>query len=203
MDQEPEVIRRNIDVTRSALTEKLETLECQVKGTMDDARSTVEDTLHSVRSTVDDTIAAVKRTFDLRYQTELHPWPMVGASVAAGLVAGAVLSRQLFAETPATHASGIREPFAPSAPAREPAGPGIMERLKSEFSGEIQQVKSMAISTLFGVLRDSLKRAVPPNFQPQVEHLMNDLTTRLGGEPVEGPVLEPTGGTEMGGGRRW
>jgi hypothetical protein len=50
------------------------------------------------------------------------------------------------------------------------------------------------------------KQAVPPNFAPQVHHLMDDLTTRLGGEPVEGPVIEPTARAEATagfGGRRW
>ena len=32
MDQEPDVIRQQIDETRSSLTEKLETLEGQVRG---------------------------------------------------------------------------------------------------------------------------------------------------------------------------
>ena len=36
---------------------------------------------------------AVKRTFDLRYQTQQHPWLMVGGSVMAGFTAGKLLGR--------------------------------------------------------------------------------------------------------------
>ena len=41
MDQEPDVIRQDIEQTRESLTEKLETLECEVKGTIADAKDTV------------------------------------------------------------------------------------------------------------------------------------------------------------------
>ncbi|HZU37429.1 MAG TPA: hypothetical protein VFA18_16005 [Gemmataceae bacterium] len=219
MAQESDVIRRNIDVTRSSLTEKLETLECQVKGTMEEARSTVEDTLQtarctventmeSVRSTVDHTVAAVKRTFDVRLQTEQHPWPMVGGSVVAGFVAGVLVGRQLMA----THErqpnlSRVNEPFVPPPSRPEPAaqGPSWVERMAAPFQSEIQEVKSLAVSTLFGVIRDLAKQAIPPNFHGQVEHIMNDLTTKFGGKPVEGSVFEQPERpmADMAGSRRW
>src|SRR5437588_98198 len=93
MDQEPDVIRQDIDETRSSLTEKLETLEAEVKGTVQDAKNTVEDTIHNVKSTVHETVESVKRTFDLPYQVRQHPWPMLGGSVVAGFILDNVTSK--------------------------------------------------------------------------------------------------------------
>ena len=88
MDQEPEVIRQQIDQTRSALTEKLETRENQVRDTVTNAKTTVEETIGSVKSTVHETVATVKRTFDLPYQVERHPWGMFGGSILVGYLVG-------------------------------------------------------------------------------------------------------------------
>jgi len=106
MDQEPDVIRDQIDETRASLTEKIETLETTVKSTIQDARETVEGTVATVKETVEgtienvkgtiadvkesvsDTVESVKQTFDLGYQTQQRPWLMMGCSFAAGFVVG-------------------------------------------------------------------------------------------------------------------
>src|SRR5262245_5136733 len=92
MAEEPDVIRQQIDETRSSLTEKLETLEGQVRGTVREAKASVEDTIESVKASVQHSVASVKRTFDVRYQTERHPWAMVGGSVVAGFVIGSLVA---------------------------------------------------------------------------------------------------------------
>ena len=97
MASEPDVNRlhEEIDQTRADLTDKLQTLENQVMGTVTNARenvegtieqvtSTVQETVEQVTSTVQDTVAQVKKTFDLDYQIQVRPWVLVGGSVAAG-----------------------------------------------------------------------------------------------------------------------
>src|SRR5437667_3076637 len=100
MDPEPDVIKHEIDETASSLKDKLETLENEVLGTVKEATETVEETISNVKETVQDTVQAVKRTFDLRYQTEQHPWLMVGGSAAAGFVAGMFLGGRRHARRP-------------------------------------------------------------------------------------------------------
>jgi len=113
MDDEPEVIRQQMEDTRSDLTRKIEALEHQVVSTVQSTTSavtntvesvkdavqetvsavkgTVSDTVCSVKETVSDTVEGVKETLDIRHQVEEHPWLMFGASVAAGYVGGLVL----------------------------------------------------------------------------------------------------------------
>ena len=92
-ESDPNVIREDIEETRSALAEKLETLESQVRSTVEGVRETVEgaketvqETIENVSSTVQDTIGSVQQTFDVNYQMQRRPWAMMCGSVAASSV---------------------------------------------------------------------------------------------------------------------
>src|SRR5919204_269414 len=110
IDDAQRLIRQQIDQTRSSLTEKLETLEQEVRGTVQSAKATVEETIENVRSTVHGTVESVKRTFDVNYQVDRHPWVMMGGSVLAGYAVGCLLTsrsarrlgRSLFEATPSS-----------------------------------------------------------------------------------------------------
>jgi ElaB/YqjD/DUF883 family membrane-anchored ribosome-binding protein len=113
MDNETEVILEQMEGTRASLAQKLETLENQVVGTIQDATSTVaetvqqvkeavtgtvetvketvEGTVETVKGTVEGTVETVKETLDLRRQAQNHPWLMFGGSFAVGFVAGRLL----------------------------------------------------------------------------------------------------------------
>jgi ElaB/YqjD/DUF883 family membrane-anchored ribosome-binding protein len=104
MLDEPEVIREQMAETRTALTDKLETLEQQVMDTVTETTSAVTDTVESVKEaveetvtavkdTVQDSVQAVKNTFDLPRQMNRHPWLFLGASVAVGYLGGRLLGR--------------------------------------------------------------------------------------------------------------
>jgi len=110
MDDEPEVIRQQMEETRSALTDKIERLEQQVVGTVQDTTQAVSDTVTSVKEAVQDTVSTVKDTFsgtvdsvkdtvsetvvamkdalDVRGYVEEYPWASFGAAVATGFVGG-------------------------------------------------------------------------------------------------------------------
>jgi len=237
MDPEPEVIKQEIDETASSLKDKLEILEHEVLGTVKGATESVEDTISNVKETVQETISSVKetvqetvqtvkRTFDLRYQTEQHPWLMVGGATAAGFVAGLFLGgrRSSYAGRPQGYArpgrdytreqsfgtsrygtaaagpnGGSSAGVASSAASSAPAessGPGLFGRLRHNFEGEIEKVKGMAIGALFGVVRDMAKRALPPSLAPKVDEVMNSFTEKLGGEPIREPVVQMDDGHE-------
>jgi len=109
-----DVIRDQMEDTRTSLTEKLETLEQKVASTVDSAatnvaetveavKETVQETVSTVKDTVQDTICTVKETvregvgavkdaFDIPGHVERHPWLMLGGSVALGYVVGRLVS---------------------------------------------------------------------------------------------------------------
>jgi len=202
MDAEPEVIRQDIEQTRSALTEKLETLEEEVMGTVRNAKESVEETIENVTETVQETVETVQRTFDLEYQMQQRPWVMIGGSVAAGVAVG-VLANSLRPRT--FTGEGSPRPVSSSAPSPGYAGafgsqqtayappprregPTFFQSLLSRFDKEIGMVKELAIGYAAGVLRDMVKEALPA-VKERVQQVMDSATTKMGGKPVEGPVF--------------
>jgi ElaB/YqjD/DUF883 family membrane-anchored ribosome-binding protein len=204
MDAEPEVIRQDIEQTRSALTEKLETLEEEVMGTVRDAKETVEETIENVTETVQETVESVQRTFDLEYQMQQRPWVLVGGSVVAGVAVGFLAdnlraratawedsSRNVPRSRPPTEygATAFRSPQQDFTPPPRREGPSFFQSLLGRFDKEIGMVKEMAIGYAAGVLRDMIKEALPA-VKEQVQKVMDSATTKMGGKPVEGQVFQ-------------
>jgi hypothetical protein len=69
MEPSKNEIRREIEVTRAAMAEKIETLEARVGGAIQEA----------------------KRSIDPKYQTQKRPWLMVSLAVAAGYLMEGVI----------------------------------------------------------------------------------------------------------------
>lgn len=132
--------QRDMDDTRSAMTEKLEMLGEHVRETVEGAQASMEEMVENVRDTVDTTVAAVKqtvegaqasvegivenvkgtvgetvatvqRTFDLHHQMEQHPWLLVGGATVVGYLLG---SREDDRPSAAVPASTPR--FSPASP---------------------------------------------------------------------------------------
>jgi ElaB/YqjD/DUF883 family membrane-anchored ribosome-binding protein len=206
MDAEPEVIRQDIEQTRSALTEKLETLEEEVMGTVRDVKENVTETIENVTETVQETVETVQRTFDLDYQMQQRPWVLIGGTVVAGVATGYLLDglrhrttawddttryvpRYTRPEDQGGGAFGAQQ--ARYTPPRQ-EGPSFFQSLLGRFDKEIGMAKELAIGYAAGVLRDMIKQALPA-VKDKVEQIMDSATTKMGGQPVQGPVLsEPS-----------
>jgi ElaB/YqjD/DUF883 family membrane-anchored ribosome-binding protein len=113
MENEPELIRDQMQETRTALTEKLEALEQQVVNTVQNITTPVTETVETVKKTVEETVCAVKdtvqstvdtvtgaaqktaetvkETFNLPRQVERHPWLAMLGAVAVGYIGGRLL----------------------------------------------------------------------------------------------------------------
>jgi ElaB/YqjD/DUF883 family membrane-anchored ribosome-binding protein len=203
MDPQPDVIREQIEETRSSLTEKLETLEAEVKGTVQNARETVEsakeaveDTISSVKQSVQNATDTVKRTFDVPYQVNRHPFAMLGLSFLGGLALGALSggrfsSGRRLADR-MSEASVVPPQRRPEEPQRsawnrltdrlthgEPGKPGFVDKLSSQLGDEMEKVKDMAIAALVGVVADVAKKSIPV-LADKVEHLMTETASRVG-----------------------
>jgi ElaB/YqjD/DUF883 family membrane-anchored ribosome-binding protein len=198
MAEEPDVIREQIEDTRSALTEKLETLEGQVRETVQSAKATVEDTIETVKSSVQHTVDSVKQTFDLSQHVDRHPWAMLGGSFVAGFLLGNYLEgrRQtrpvgLPRMDAYSKPNGGPSPLGSMPPLAAPAQPSFLNRFLGAFDEEIDQVKGMVIGAAMGVVRDLAKQSLP-KLASQIEDVMDSATTKLGGRPVAGPLVQPT-----------
>jgi len=110
-----ELIRKQMDETRSSISEKLETLESKVSsdiqgatGAVTDTVEAVKDTVETVKDSVTDTVEAVKETvaetaetvkesvreglqsmgrwFDIPSHVRSYPWLSVGVAAGAGFL---------------------------------------------------------------------------------------------------------------------
>jgi ElaB/YqjD/DUF883 family membrane-anchored ribosome-binding protein len=188
--RQEEAIRHQMEETRASLADKLESLEQHVLGTVHEATSavsgtvenvkeTVEGTVESVKETMENVKESVKETFDLRLQTERHPWAVVGGSVAVGFALGHLLPRLMEDRMVAGMSefgdeSGPGEPVRPESLRGEPAAerPSI---LKSSFFAdligpELEKLKNYAVESLKGMVHDFIAKSVPGYDEGRDQH---------------------------------
>jgi ElaB/YqjD/DUF883 family membrane-anchored ribosome-binding protein len=190
MDPEPDVIRHQIEETRSSLTDKLETLEAEVLGTVhtardtvESAKETVEETIESVKETVANAKESVKRTFDIPYQVDRHPWGMVGLSALAGAVAGALLAGRMSPGRRVARRMSAAS-VEPLLRDEEPRRPGLLDRLGAQLGDEFEKAKELAVSTIAGVVGDVARRSIPA-LRTAVEDMMARAATHAAAPPQQ------------------
>lgn len=208
MTGEEQKIRRQMEETRSALSEKLETLEnqvvqtvqdatCAVSETVDNVKEAVQETVQSVKGTVENTVESVRSTFDLQRHMDEHPWACVGSAAAAGFISAYLFGGgQSKAERTAPRER--RESWPRTGEERRPAS-AAPSGIGSLFGDEFNKVRGIALGTLFGLVRDLVTEMVPQQLESQVTDLINRVTVKLGGEPVEGHLIHHTGNGRHGG----
>jgi len=210
MEDKQQAILKDMEETRSSLTEKLEALESQVADKVQPVAEAVErvseaaanivedvkETVHEVTDKVEETVKAVASAFDLREQFARKPWLAFGVAASTGCILGTLLggrsSSTQAASAPAprqkhgkgggngwhraaSHASAEHE-------AESQTHPGL-------FTEELQKLKGLAISSLMSVVRELAKRGLPEPIGCRVADEIDGLTSRLGGEPIQGEVL--------------
>jgi len=190
VDNELEVIHHQMEGTRASLSDKLDTLENHVLGTVHEATSAVTHTVEDVKSVVgtvsdsiQETVQSVKEAFDLREHVRRHPWMSLSGAVAAGYIGGCMLAPA----RPALEESRTREEPRVVPPAPQPPSPPQAERSSSEESSllaPLQTLKTLAIGALMNLVRDVVATSLPENLKPDVLNLVDDVTTRLGGKPL-------------------
>jgi ElaB/YqjD/DUF883 family membrane-anchored ribosome-binding protein len=157
-DARSQEIRQQIKDTRSALTDKMESLKDRVTGQVETTRNSVDDTIHSI-----------KRTFDLKHQVDQHPWPMMGGAIFAGVVLGHMSRTRRWPTTKPQHnghvqsenqfepaqANGIASTVQAS---QEPSGENHW--LQTRVQDELSRLQSEAIAAGLGVFRDWMERTL-------------------------------------------
>ena len=145
--------RRRMDATQSAMTEKLELLEQQIRETVDDAHSAVEDVVINVKETISDTADAIKRTFDISYQTERHPWVVFSGSVLVGYLLGNRRGRTF------SRSSRLGENFDAEHYRHHPQR-RLTSGVLNQFGNEIGSLKGAVMTAVIGALWKMAKQVL-------------------------------------------
>jgi ElaB/YqjD/DUF883 family membrane-anchored ribosome-binding protein len=207
MDHEAEVIKQHMLETRTDLTRKLEELEEQVAATVRGTTEAVSETVHAVKGAVENTVESVKEkvegtvetvkeTFDIPQQVQKHPWAMMAGFAALGYLGGRLLSSSATCRTSSTRFEAgrsngrpQRQPF-PREESREGAAPAtesrseVWDRLVKTFSPVLTKLSGLAIGVASGVVGKMILESVPESLRGEVENVVNEMTTALGGKPL-------------------
>jgi len=226
MANESEVIRHQMEETRTSLQDKLETLEQQVMETVETAKegvketvSTVKEAVHetvdTVKETMHDTVSTVKETFDLRHQTARHPCAMFFGAMAAGFIGGHLLQRTIGGPPHSRRAYPLSRPAYEPPPNvyRQPmfSGPtgaqqeaartakrSWWDTFTEQYQDELNKVKGLAVSTVGSLVGEILAEAAPPQLAERIREVVDGMTVKLGGQPFEEPLVSSSSGTETG-----
>jgi len=213
MDQEQDLdqIKEHMAETRVSLTDKVEKLEDTLLGTVQETLQSAENVVENVTQTVEQTVETVKESVQgsveaVRETVQETVHSVRGVLVLCGgrLVGGARLwrqdRRQRREASPAAGTGTFSAPMPAAAPARarEPEPPPEAERgswlgqLGETFGSEIAKLKGLALGATFGLLRDMVTRSVPEEMKSQLTDVFNDVTTKLGGKVIRGPLVDMT-----------
>jgi ElaB/YqjD/DUF883 family membrane-anchored ribosome-binding protein len=200
VDNELEVIRDEMELTRANLADKLGALENQVRETVSGATDAVSSTVEGVKevvSSVSETVESVTETFNVSKQVEQHPWMAFGAAVAAGFVVAQVIGRSSQpAPAPPPPAPPPPRDLHRQPPAESHAEPhngsGVLHSLESmlpDMSGVMNTVvsnlSSLAVGGLMGVIREMASGGLPEEWKGEATKLIDQVTTQLGGKPLD------------------
>jgi ElaB/YqjD/DUF883 family membrane-anchored ribosome-binding protein len=205
VDNELEVIRDEMEQTRANLADKLGALETQVRETVSGATEAVNSTVEGVKEvveTVSETVESVTETFNVSRQFEQHPWLALGAAVATGFVVAQIIGRVSQAAPAPVPPPAPELPLQPVAQT-QPAAPREQPAQQKEESGLLHSLESMlpdvkgvmgtlvgslgglAVSSLMGVIREMASSGLPQEWKGEVTQLVDQVTTKLGGKPLD------------------
>jgi len=199
MTQDTDRLREQMANTRCSISEKLDLLERRVISTVEGATTAVADTVETVKESVRESVHSVQTSLDPIRQVERNPWVTVAVSFGAGYAAGKLLEGN-HGRAPSTI---IDQPPAwphPSTSTHEMASnhgahhtdsrSGLVRQLIEPLEPEVRKLKELGIGMLFGLVRDFLHEAAPESLRSRLTEVVDDVTRKMGGEPVKGPVFE-------------
>jgi len=174
VEDEIDVIRDQMQDTRTALADKLEALESQVvstvqsittpvvetvesvkravEETVDAVKDTVQSTVSTVSNAAEQTMESVKDTFDLSKQVERHPWLMMAGAVAVGYIGGRLLLPDNTGSTGTPTTSGSPFPDTMNRATAAPEPP----RHNGHHDGARAETRESKDEGLLGSLTDTL-----------------------------------------------
>jgi hypothetical protein len=164
-----------------------------VSETVENVKEAVQETVDAVKGSVHESVETLKHAFDPARQMDQHPWLFMAGAVAVGYWGGRMLEdgdRLADVEANGYSAPAVAEPqFASTRPEMAQArSPGLVETVASQFSGELNRFKALALGAGLGLVRDLAVQSAPENLRPRIEEIADSITAKLGGEVIPGPV---------------
>lgn len=167
MVETPEIIRQQMDETKSQLSEKLETLELQVSDTVQSTGTAVNATVEAVQVTVEMITEAVhdvarftSNACNIRRHVERHPLLMIGSSFILGYLATEILMGR-----PKLAAPPVETEPCPSPPANGNGTGSATDIAAAYESGRSDSasfaLKGVATTVLVAVIQTVASHAVP------------------------------------------
>lgn len=213
-EKSPDQIEREMLSTRDSITEKVAALESQLRGTIQDATTTVQavkdvvetakEAVSTAPSVVTDvvkqSVAAVQETvesFSISECIRNNAWAAMGTSAALGFLTGFFLlggrrSRRPIAAPDRGEAFGLTRqtapPLAAVEPAAAPAEPGFFGDLFDRVGGEFRGLVDKGVATLTTSLRDSISTQIPL----LVDNVVHNFAERVANGTANG-TAEPGG----------
>lgn len=187
----PEEIRQQIDGARAALDEKLQTVESNVK----------------------ETVQAAKEKLSPAHYVESNPWACFGAAVGVGfllgqLTVGSSHSRSNHSGFSArfrglgslgensVHSNGTNgnghTNGAGGGALAGIASSGLMMAATKFFDKEIRDLRNYAIGQAMSVAREVVKGAVSPDMAPRVGEVFDRATRYMGAKPASSSASAPS-----------
>jgi len=186
-----------------------------VTETVQSVTEAVQDTVTNVSESVQETVDTVKSTFDISKHVEQYPWMMFGGAVMLGYLGGRMLpslpSTPTLTQAATTAASAVAgavssaasqaghgytsgpsqpsyasSPSSSSATASTPSsGSDWTSNLADALTPVVSQLEGLAISAVTGLLGRMALSSVPEDFMPQLKEWVDQVTTTLGGTPLD------------------
>jgi hypothetical protein len=206
--------------TVETVKETVDAVKDTVSGTVENVKDTVSGTVETVKESVSSALETIKETFNLQRQVEERPWLVMSGAVLLGFVGGKLIGnltapreRHRYREYDGGRARGAayqnvtessrpqQEPAHESSAGREESSShsgwleNVTHNLSEHLGPELNNLKGLALGTLFGVARDMVTRNLPRSLKDEVGNVFNSINQKLGGKKIEGPVF---GDTENG-----
>jgi len=162
-----------------------------VKDTVASVTDKVQETMTTVTDKFQETVQSVSDTFNLSIQMERHPWIILGGAVVAGYLIESSFGSN--SERMAPWAAATAPPPAPPPWSDRPRQAAVATPVEAEepgvFSSAVSHLRDIGVSYLMGLVRDLAKRGLPEVVGHRVADEVDALTTKLGTQPIPGPVL--------------
>jgi ElaB/YqjD/DUF883 family membrane-anchored ribosome-binding protein len=214
MEAQRAALDQKLESLENRIVATVENAREAVADTVSSVKEGFRDSVDSVKDTVETSVHAVQDTFDLPAQVDRHPWTAFGGAVAVGFVAGCILNRTGSGSAANPAAANPAVGFtsapvsAPSVPARAapswthsdekhipsaPPSPGgtWADHLARMFAPEFEKLKSLAVGTLMGMVREMVSEPLPDQMRPQAKEILDNITTKLGGAVMSREAVEP------------
>jgi len=202
-------VASSVTATVESVQETVEAVEKKVADTVGTVQEKVEETVDVVSETVQETVVGVKEFFNIAAHVDRNPWLTVGGCVVLGFLAERLLTpvTRTAAEGPATRDQPRRgnqpgdEPadrladYWPAMDSSQQSEPSWLENLFSAFAPAAEKLKGLAISTALGLARDALTKPLAGELGAQLRGIFDEVTTRLGGQPIRQDELDSNQGT--------